>query len=438
VINPENMNPPSPKQSVRPRIPEASWYRYYAGFSPEFAHYMVSEYRTKNPEGLVVDPWNGAGTTTHMAAHIGLRSAGFDLNPVMTVAAKARLLGQEVNGSLRSIAADILAHADEEIDLLSPDPLEHWFQPGASAYLRALEQVSKRLLVEAEGTMLQANIDPDHPSFSSLAAFYYVALFRTIRKLLSPLYGSNPAWVRVPTKAKRLRPSRSTVRNTFLTEIDALILSREGSSDGAEPTQVETRICTADSRSLPLGNEEASAVISSPPYCTRLDYAVATRPELALLGMTDDEIVSLRRQLLGTTTVQRSSPTVEANWGPTCHRLLERIATHPSKASAGYYLKTHVQYFASLYESFREIDRVLARGGACTLVLQDSYYKEIHNDLPRITEEMGEAIGWRLVHKQNFQVRRVLSALRHRDKNSQRVANEGVLHFEKDDGRSSL
>jgi tRNA G10 N-methylase Trm11 len=431
-----NINPPSPKQSVRPPIPEAGWYRYYAGFSPEFARYMVSECRAKHPEGLVVDPWNGAGTTTHMAAHLGMRSAGFDLNPAMTVAAKARLLGQEVNGSLRSIAADILAHANEPIDRSDSDPLEHWFQPAAAAFLRALEQASRRLLVEPAGAVPQGSTDPAEPSFSSLAAFYYVVLFRTVRKLLSPLYGSNPTWVRMPSTAKRLRPRQSTIRAVFLAQVEALIVSRDGASNGADYKQVETRVLTADSRALPLGDDEASAVISSPPYCTRLDYAVATRPELAVLGMRDSEAVALRRRLLGTTTVEEHAPRVDAKWGPTCRQLLQRIAEHPSKASAGYYLKTHLQYFQSLYDSFLEIDRVLKTDGSCTLVLQDSYYKDVHNDLPRIAEEMGKGIGWRLLHKQNFEVRRVLSALRHRDPNSQRIANEGVLHFEKAYGGS--
>jgi DNA modification methylase len=44
------------------------------------------------------------------------------------------------------------------------------------------------------------------------------------------------------------------------------------------------KIDCASSQSIPLPNSFIDLVVTSPPYCTRIDYAVATSPELALLG----------------------------------------------------------------------------------------------------------------------------------------------------------
>ncbi|WP_410712175.1 DNA methyltransferase [Bradyrhizobium sp. BEA-2-5] len=40
---------------------------------------------------VVLDPWNGSGTTTSVANGAGLTAVGIDINPAMAVVAKARL-----------------------------------------------------------------------------------------------------------------------------------------------------------------------------------------------------------------------------------------------------------------------------------------------------------------------------------------------------------
>ena len=50
---------------------------------------------------------------------------------------------------------------------------------------------------------------------------------------------------------------------------------------------------------MPIKEQSVSHILSSPPYCTRIDYAVATALELGLLGYTRTEFNSLRLSLLG-------------------------------------------------------------------------------------------------------------------------------------------
>jgi hypothetical protein len=57
----------------------------------------------------------------------------------------------------------------------------------------------------------------------------------------------------------------------------------------------------ASSESLPIGDKSVDFILTSPPYCTRIDYAVATMPELALIGYKlNSDFKSLRKQLIGT------------------------------------------------------------------------------------------------------------------------------------------
>ena len=38
---------------------------------------------------MILDPWNGSGTTTYAASQLGYTSRGLDLNPVMNIVARA-------------------------------------------------------------------------------------------------------------------------------------------------------------------------------------------------------------------------------------------------------------------------------------------------------------------------------------------------------------
>jgi hypothetical protein len=45
------------------------------------------------------------------------------------------------------------------------------------------------------------------------------------------------------------------------------------------------------------------------------------------------------------------------------------------------------------------------------LVVQDSYYKEVQNDLPQVFIEMATGLGWNLKRKIDFQVKQTLAGV---------------------------
>ena len=83
-------------------------------------------------------------------------------------------------------------------------------------------------------------------------------------------------------------------------------------------------------------------------------------------------------------------------------RFVEQVKRHPSKASAGYYYKTHVDYFDKMFRSLRAISSVLRSNGKAVLVVQDSYYKEVHNQLPNVFIEMAIHYGMVLYQRMDF------------------------------------
>ena len=355
---------------------------------------------------------------------MGMSFWGGDINPAMVVVAKARLLSSHVTPSQASLCERIVADAKRMVGdtRTDQDPLRRWFTDDTAAVLRAIEH---RIAVlfdpgTVEGNLLSAINRVSE--FSALASFFYLALFRSTQHLLRPFRASNPTWVKSPEQsADKLGIDSETVLEQFRHSVTDMVSASQAIDlelplDPAEVTRHERSAGTtsasrcphppaievASSTALPLSDHAAAAVVSSPPYCTRIDYAVTTAPELAILGMGKQYVRQLRDQMIGTSTIHRGGLHIDPTWGVTCAKFLKAIEDHPSKASRTYYLKNHKQYFHGIASSLREINRVLRPGAPCILVVQDSYYKECHNDLPTIVSEMGESLGWNCTARHDY------------------------------------
>ena len=400
---------PTPKRDPRSNESRAAWYRYYAGYSPSFVARTIRLLCGSRPS-RVLDPWNGAGTTSQVALEEGHIAFGFDINPVMIIVAKARLLTTGIRPSHISLAENILDRGRRLASrgFLNPEPLETWFEPVSAARIRGIERALQQLLVnERSYAPLRSHVGLE--VVSDLAAFFYTVLFRTMRDFLSGFRSSNPTWIRIPHRTERADATAEALQARFLFHTSELAPTHpKGSLERRRRTKIEL----SSSAKLPLDDKSVDVALSSPPYCTRIDYAITTSPELALLGFSvANDLGDLRARMLGTTTITKDPIVPTASWGRTCLDFLFRVHSHKSRASSTYYYRTHLQYFDGIFRSLQELDRVVAPGGACALVVQDSHYKDVHNDVPRIFIEMALGLGWELEQQFNFTVERTLAAV---------------------------
>ena len=128
----------SPKRNKRLQTGWEGFFPYYAGFPEQFVSNILRS-ATLDADAVVLDPWNGSGTTTYAASQLGLKSIGIDLNPVMIIVARARLLPPSEADHLRPLAAAILSHLRSSTFAINDDdPLLPWFQPAAARLVRSI------------------------------------------------------------------------------------------------------------------------------------------------------------------------------------------------------------------------------------------------------------------------------------------------------------
>ncbi|MGI5162159.1 hypothetical protein [Microbispora sp. CA-102843] len=227
-----------------------------------------------------------------------------------------------------------------------------------------------------------------------------------MRKLTHKFEGSNPTWVRRASKDEDLVDVTCDALDELIIEDQRFIAER---LTGEPIIGTPVSIITASSQELPLATDSVDLILTSPPYLTRIDYAVAYSRELAILGVNIAEDRTLRAALMGTTLIRKQPNSGATPYGRVATDLVEKVATHKSKASSGYYLKQTRQYLDDLIASFDEIARVAKDDAVMKLVVQDSYYKDIPVPLADICVEEAERRGWKFRDWDKTEVSRLLT-----------------------------
>lgn len=209
----------------------------------------------------------------------------------------------------------------------------------------------------------------------------------------------------------RLAASSKTVAGYFAENVNGMSAALAAKLDAdllvADTLHVgECKINLSDTASMRLDASSVDFVLTSPPYCTRIDYTAATRIELAVLEpLLRTSARALGKQMIGSTQVPDISIEVDEKWGKTCVRFLDALRKHPSKASGGYYYRTHLDYFDKMSRSIGRVSDAMKPGSRAILVVQDSYYKDLHNDLPKIISEIGVQHGLSFTRRKDFHLR---------------------------------
>lgn len=382
------------------------WYPYYAGYTEQFAEGIIAA-ASDGRRLRILDPWNGSGTTTRAATMLGHYAVGFDINPVATLVASAKLANHDdathVLGLARRLATSSPCTPPDK-----SDPLLCWVGPAVASRYRAIEQ---RIVAELATDEHGARLDPCTSTLPPLAAFLLLSLMRSARGLASIKPGSNPTWT---------RPGETLLRNQGR-QLEKAWLNQIGEMAGDLTLHASVlnhvgtgSIQLGSSTDLPLETESFDLVVTSPPYCTRIDYAMGAAFELAALGLKDDSEAhrALRVKAMGTPLCRNREPQPPpSGWTKSIKATLQKIRSHPSKASGTYYYKTYFQYFDDCQASLKEIKRVLSKGGAAALVVQSSYYKDIYVDLPNLYVDCAKELGLHASIGSTVTVRKTLAQI---------------------------
>lgn len=360
------------------------WYRYKEGYSIDLIKMLIREYN-QNPEGTILDPFLGSGTTIMAANELGLEGIGFEVNPFSYFLSKCKLTNYTNSAKKEfKIAVDkILVDAknlssSELISLPKLSIAEKVFNSEIQNYFMAIKVV----IDQYKGSNVVGN----------LLLLGWLSSLETISQYRKAGNG-----------LKRKALSKNIVNSEFLvTEI--IKENYENIYNDIEGNDLKFNAKIINDSSLNMSSyidkESLSGVIFSPPYANSFDYTEIYKLELWFGSFVNEysdlkklREISLRSHLNGLS----SKVDLEKLDLRTLEELDILIKELETKELWDKKIPLMLKiYFAEMFELLEKIYVSLEKNGFCSIVVGNSAYGGIIFPTDLLLAKYAENIGFKV------------------------------------------
>lgn len=297
------------------------WCKYREGFSATLVRYLIAETEIEN--GAILDPFAGSGTAVLTAAECGLDSIGIELLPSSAEIIEVR--NSILHSDKPAIAQSLRTFIDRHSWLRAGDRerFAH-VQITAGAFPPENETQLERYLFECSQMA--------EPQIRRLLRFAAMCILEQISYTRKD--GQYLRWDRRSGRCAGKRPFDKGLIQTF---DEAIVQKLEQIIDDLEGREDQPTLFPSERVFKPLGKVELqvgscldllpqmeassiSGLITSPPYCNRYDYTRTYALELAMMGIDEQAIRSLRQTMLSCTVENRDKPDLFGKFGTPVYR----------------------------------------------------------------------------------------------------------------------
>jgi len=414
---------PSAKVKITDKVGVHSWTNFYASFSEGFVDYAIKALDIQKND-VIFDPFVGAGTTLVASQKNNISAVGVDIDPFSCLLSRAKVATNidinEVKKLLKPTKSQkiLSSFSKEAFQIFDDDCLRY----ASIVFSRIVKKIGV-----SKDKVLTTILDDTNGKFDS-EVLALTALCIGSSESAKLIRGSNPTWYRKAEEGEK---------DTFEALFEATSKACDkmhGDLAKIQPSTKMVRVVNGDIKNEIANLEQgfANIIITSPPYLTRIDYAVKHLPNLSILsGLVNFSFDELRKKMIGTPKIINKGE-FDSKWGDLCVETLKSIQDHKSYASESYYIWTYYQYFDALYKTFINFKKYLQADGKGIVVLQDSFYKELHIPLSDIAVEMLISLGFEAEVIVKDEVRINMSQLNpaHLQKKLKSKASEDVIYFQ--------
>ncbi|MBD2577048.1 DNA methyltransferase [Oscillatoria sp. FACHB-1406] len=407
------------------------WYKYKEAFSAALVEFLFNDYQLKR--GKILDPFAGSGTALFAASNLGINADGIELLPIGQEIIKTRkLLELEFNQNdferlTKWIELKPWKIAEKKIDL--PE-----FKITKGAYSPATQYAIERYLSVCEG---------EKESVSSVLRFALLCILESISYTRK-----DGQYLRWDYRASRKKTSFNKGEiadfdRAIANKLGEIIQDLNASTNSLEiPVNLNKRggielyqdSCLQVMSSFPDAIYEG--IMTSPPYCNRYDYTRTYALELALLGVSEKSLASLRQEMLSCTVENRSKDllAINSSW----KLAIDAADSQPLLQSILCFLENQKLegalnnngiprmirgYFYEMACVIQECHRVLKPGAFLFMVNDNVRYAGVSISVDTILSSIAEKLG--------FIVDKILVLPGNKGNSSQQMGNHGRVPLRK-------
>lgn len=351
---------------------------YPARFIPELPALALDCLR---PNGPVLDPFCGSGTTLLEAVRRGQQAVGVDLNPIACLMSRVKTTRWEATDEsvVERHARSLVAHAASgdrgvlaELDLEIPR-LDHWFEPCAQKLLAGAVTYVRKL-------------DPSDPWRDRLALAVSASTVRISNQDSDTRYAAVEKSMGPELALRILEDALRRIADWLR-------------ANASEIESQAARVVEADARSIPLGDGVAAAAVFSPPYPNAYEYWLYHKYRMYWLGF---DPIRVRGSEIGARPFYSGSGTLTAD-----------------------------DFRREMAEVFSEVHRLLQPGGAAVVVVGDSIIRGASIDNSDVLTSAADTAGFDLLASRFRTIRKTSTSFNRQ--HSRARDGEHVLLFSRRD-----
>ena len=362
-------------------LPRHRWYYYKEGFSPNLVEKAIEHAGVTKGE-LIIDPFNGGGTTTLTSSLLGHNSIGIEVNPFTSFLSDAKIKN-----------ADLLKFNDFEDDLLQS------IERGAKSPLLGFSTFSQKKSINKwlfnDGVL---NSFEAGWQYSNTISGYDIRKLVKLALISSAMKNGN-----AKRDGKCLRYRDNWDKNSFNKETftETLIqnISVIKNDIQEKPIHSRSKIIKGDCRIILGSSDELKnfkLCVTSPPYLNTFDYTDIYRPELFLgkFIQTSQKLYDLRLETVRSHIQAKWNMPILSDFGLLYEQTMKHINENKENLMHKNIPFMIQAYFEDMLNILKLLKAKAAKDAQIWFVVSNSAYADLEIPVDLIIGDIASKAGW--------------------------------------------
>ncbi|WP_313120319.1 DNA methyltransferase [Proteiniclasticum ruminis] len=357
--------------------PLQRWYRYKEGYSLELVNQLIKEYN-RNPNGTILDPFLGSGTTLIAANKMGLSGVGFEVNPFSYFLSKNKLRNYDI---------EVIKEYKEKFEAIIEISIQN-----KSKYPLPKLSIAEEVFdndIEDYFMTIRNNIELYKYKHSITKELLLLGWLSTIEEVSNYRKAGNGL-----KRRKYVKPKKMSVQECYEKIRDTYNKIYYDISSTNFDKEIKIYNDTSLMMDKYIKKESISGVIFSPPYANCFDYTEIYKLELWFGEFVREysDLKSLRSMSLRSHLNGKFEMMSDIKTSGTLELLLSELETKklwdkriPSMLRL---------YFNDMFVILEKVLSILQKDGFCSIVVGNSAYGGIIFPTDLIIAEYAESIGF--------------------------------------------
>jgi DNA modification methylase len=378
------------------------FHKYPAKYIPEIPRWAIRKFTA--PGEFVLDPFCGSGTTNVEARLLGRNSYAIDVDPLARLLTKVKTTALDESGLRRQRDFLFKEIVNSSVFFTPEFPnRDYWFRKDV---LQDLGVIYTSI---------------SHIENEEIREFFLVCL----SSILKEVSNADPKFLYALAISRHMRAKGNRTIDTkkmFIERVNELLPKMVSFSKACDKKSY-AKIVGEDARHIPLPNDHANLVVTSPPYLNAVDYPRAHQLQLYWFGFWKGSLGELKKEYIGSEQISADKYSNMPHYGnQLLDSIIEKLYSMDKRRAYVVY-----QFFADMRQAIFETRRVLMNGGHFCYAVADNLIRKIPVPTHTILGQIAEEVGFTPVDSFGS----VLMMRPHNMRESEKMSAEWVMVFRK-------